>query len=214
MSSNFVFCFLFLFSNLPLLLSDAPDCEKEKTPCGYLGEISSPFTTVNDSECGYYITGCENSSLVKTIQLRDQTYIIDSMYYMYNSIVIYSPDSPKLNSESVTNTPRFSINTINFYGCNHSPEAKDMVKYRICSDYDIYFTSKPFISPMFPIFPFPCSPNFRYDCAEILFSLLEIKVDLKFCQECSSKGDLCLPDQKTLKLNCVPGKYINLMLIP
>jgi len=216
MSSHFVFCFLFLFSNLPLLLSAAPECGKEKPSCGYLGEISFPFTTVKDSECGYYISGCDNSSLVKTIQLRDQTYIIDNMYYMYNSIVIYSPSSDKLNLDSVKNTPIFSINTINFHQCNDRPE--HMFKYRNCSDYDIYFTSKPDHSPMFPIFPFPCLPNFA-PCAQILFSILEIKVDLevlvdsKFCEECG-KGDLCLPEQKTLKLNCVRGKYINLMLIP
>lgn len=222
-SSNFVFCFLFLFSNLPLLLSAAPECEKGITLCGYLGEISFPFTTVNDSECGYYISGCDNSSLVKTIQLRDQTYIIDSMYYMNNSIIIYSPNSHKLNLESAENTKIFSINTVSFYKCNHSPEVEDIVKYRNCSDYDIYFTSIPDYSPMFPIFPFPCLPIVPYHCEELLFSLLEIKIDLEFlknevdsklCDKCYRKGGLCLPDQKTLKwntlkLNCVRGSNIH-----
>ncbi|XP_003614545.2 uncharacterized protein [Medicago truncatula] len=209
MASYLVFYFLFLFSYFLLLLSAAPEwdtkCAKEKVSCGYLGEISFPFTTVDKRECGLYIIGCDNNSSVKTINLINQTYEIDSISYMNNSAIIYGLNSSEL--EPIKNKPNFSINTVNFYVCNHGYDNShdNKFKYKNCADYDIYFTSTPDKPPMFPIFPLACFPvPFEtFNCVDII-SLLEIKVDLESCEGCYLEGKSCLLNQETLNFTCGP----------
>jgi len=226
MSSNFALCFLFLFSYFLLLLSASPEwvikcADEEEVSCGYLGKIFPPFTTVHKRECGSYISGCDENSSVKKIKLINQTYEIDSIGYMNNSVIIYGLNSPGF--KPIKNTPNFSINTIKFYACNHGYEYDDnshhsyeydnshdnKFKYRTCSDYDIYFTSTPDKPHMFPIFPLACFPVpvETFNCVEII-SLLEIKVDLESCGGCYLEGKSCLLNQETLNFTCGSGKHI------
>jgi len=221
MSSHFVFCFLFLFSYFLLLLSAVPECVFEKASCGYLGEISYPFTTnINNTECGFHITGCEQEySSGKTINLRKQTINIDSISSTNDSIIIYSPRSYEFKLKSIQNMSKFSINTITFFGCNHNYDNshEKKIRYRHCSNYDIYFTSKhDHPIPMFPIFQIPClqvvnklSQGPSCDCVELI-SLLEIKVevDFKHCEVCNFEGSSCVHNQENFDLRCGPGKYI------
>ncbi|WJX57802.1 non-specific serine/threonine protein kinase [Trifolium repens] len=199
MSSYFMFSFIFL-SCYFLLLPSAEAELKYHIECeqfSYVEEISFPYTTNDNKECRFYITA-------KKI---DGYHKIDSIKSINNSIFIYIQNYSDFDLDSIKNTPKFSLNTSTFYGCNHGSDAitKTMSKYSInCDDYDIYFTSNPDYPPMPTNFPFPCSKYHpRYGCAK-LFSLLEIKVDEVSCEGCYRPASICLLDEETLKLNCGP----------
>ncbi|XP_058772175.1 LEAF RUST 10 DISEASE-RESISTANCE LOCUS RECEPTOR-LIKE PROTEIN KINASE-like 1.1 [Vicia villosa] len=217
MATYFVFSFLLLLSHFLFLLSAASEWKYqaecatgEYTGCGNLEKIVFPFTTVNKSECGFYISGCDNNSTSqKKIQIRGHSYIIDSINYKESSAIIYGPiiDGPIIYGPS---SSKFSFNTINtFYACKHDDyddRHENMFKNKSCSDYDIYFTSKS-DHPISLNFPLPCFHVSLFpltDCA-YLSSTLEIKVDLEFCKGCFTAGGLCLPDQENLSFECVPS---------
>ncbi|KAL5078758.1 hypothetical protein RYX36_007179 [Vicia faba] len=223
MATYFMFRFVLLSSYFLLLLSAASYSEYDKecvigrnTWCGYLGEfpLLSSFTTVNKSECGFYISGCDNNTSEKKILLKNQMYIVVSMNHMHNSIIIYDPSSSELDLESVKNTPTpFSLKTINFYGCYqaHHNIHENKFKYKNCSNYDIYFTYKPSYSVL-PIFPFPFLPgpvvsklssDYPPNGCARLNSAFELEIDIEFCAGCSIAGGLCLSDQEILTINCV-----------
>jgi hypothetical protein len=226
MATYFVFSLFFLFCYFLLLPSATAeldhqypeDCRKEKSSCGNLGEISLPFTTVNNTEeCGgIYISGCDNNTSPKNIHLRNQSYKIDGISHMSNSIFIYGQSFYEFNSASFYNTRSFSLKAISFYACYpgyHSDEK--LLKYRNCSDsdydYDIYFDSK--FDP--PIFPLECLPflylSYGEPCRHLISSV-EIKLDLDSSEDYSA-GSHCLLNQETLNVTCFHGKYIILMLI-
>ncbi|CAI8595692.1 unnamed protein product [Vicia faba] len=118
MATYFMFRFVLLSSYFLLLLSAASYSEYDKecvigrnTWCGYLGEfpLLSSFTTVNKSECGFYISGCDNNTSEKKILLKNQMYIVVSMNHMHNSIIIYDPSSSELDLESLFRFAYFPI---------------------------------------------------------------------------------------------------------
>lgn len=204
MGSYFVFFFIFLFSYFLLLLYAAAEfeyrieCGKNNVSSEYDGEISFPFSTVDNKKCGFYIR--ENNSLERNL-----TYKIDRIKYRNNSIFIHGPSYFEFDSESIKNTRAFSLNNISFYRCKHG--YKKMSKYSNCYDYDydIYFNSTQGHAHMFPHFYPTCLSHFDSpyeDCAYLNFSL-EIQVDLDFCEGCYNAGSLCLPNQETLNFSCV-----------
>lgn len=230
MAAQFVFPFLSLFFYFLLLLSAAVEDGKDRTEeceviprqCGYVGEISFPFTTVNDPKCGFYVRGCDNETAEKEIELvENQFYKIDSIQKQDNQIFIYgnSTDESEIDSVPHDRSNHISLDKISFHGCSHNSTCENMWKYRNCPDhdYDIYFTSEPDHRPMFPIFPIPCSPPVQFpeglaasdppDHCRLLFSILQIRVELdRYCEYCH-EGNPCL--LKHDHFTCVPSKYLN-----
>jgi hypothetical protein len=167
----FLSCYFLLLPSAEAELKYHIECEQFFYPGDpYVEEISFPYTTNDNKECRFYITAKQIDSYHK----------IDCIKSINNSIFIYIQNYSDFDLDSIKNTPKFSLNTSTFYGCNHGSDAmtKTMSKYSInCDDYDIYFTSNPDYPPMPINFPFPCSKYHpRYGCAK-LFSLLEIKVE-------------------------------------
>ncbi|XP_020203458.1 LEAF RUST 10 DISEASE-RESISTANCE LOCUS RECEPTOR-LIKE PROTEIN KINASE-like 1.2 [Cajanus cajan] len=220
MASHSIWGFHFLLSCFMLLvlasvhpvLVDPQQCPQEPEPCGFLGNISFPFTTSDNSDCGFQIRGCDLEDQVKEIQLTDQEwYKIDSILnsYGYSYIIIHYPDFDALSAPWTLKKPFQIDNNITFSKCISNPTEStihkpDMSLYRKCPYFDIYFSSSSKNGDPLPMSPFPLPmPSLPFACllfqflplgqvtiptcpsCTFLFSLLQIKLDLpKSCIHC------------------------------
>ncbi|TKY69330.1 serine/threonine-protein kinase [Spatholobus suberectus] len=220
MAAYFMLGFLFLLSCFMLLVLAAVDEECGKPQhCGYLGEISFPFTTSPSQECSglLLIQGCQDDSADKEIQLTDRNwYKIDSIFRTHNfdleylSIFIHYPDFDAVFAPEPPKKPFKISRNITFSKCirNSNDPTHTMSLYRNCPYYDIYFNSSsehddPDSPLPMPILPFACLLVSFLPLGQVtiptcpsytfVFSLLEIKLDIpEDCKSCSSHED-CKP---------------------
>ncbi|KAJ1390540.1 Protein kinase-like domain superfamily [Sesbania bispinosa] len=197
MAGQSVFDFLFVLCLCCVVLLPSAATEGEENGecppprlCGYLGEISFPFTNSTNPECGFQIIGCEDNAADKEIYLGNQRYKIESIHQhemeMLYSIFIYNDSDTQFH-------PEHPLNFLNFFICDPSftPEPRSrMITYRICPFYDIYYTTSPHPDLKLPFLPsFACLPvQFPkpYSPGQCVSSILfvEIKVKLESCEGC------------------------------
>ncbi|XP_058760797.1 LEAF RUST 10 DISEASE-RESISTANCE LOCUS RECEPTOR-LIKE PROTEIN KINASE-like 1.1 [Vicia villosa] len=158
MTSLFIFKSLIFFQFLLVSAQDHETCPTAFS-CGYLGQITFPFTVPQRPHCGALaIHNCENATAPKTIQLGSppSKQFFTVPYVEGDTITVRENEAQRKtlrskNCQAIRNFPvpptsplaSFYIKyNITMFKCNHSLSVippKSFQNYKNCSGYNIYY---------------------------------------------------------------------------
>ncbi|MED6144000.1 hypothetical protein PIB30_011244 [Stylosanthes scabra] len=143
--------------------------------CGNLGQLRYPFTNIDSTECGLYISNCDKPEADAQVFLGNQTYRVESTLMVDNffSFILVQETGGAVNLwELRGNLSLRVVNRVAFFKCIHEyqPEENGIFEYTTCggddghhlANYDVYFGSDRFfplddIHDMFPSLSEACS---------------------------------------------------------